>query len=803
MKPDISIVIPYFNKQYEIDLVLRAIANQEYDLSSVEVVIVDDGSPEDIRELVAEYVGRLRILYHRRAHSGNRGANRNFGAANSSGGRILFLDSDMVMEPDCLSRYATGCRDGKDIVLGTRQMLFEFDRKYIHRGVIDRQFEILRSLPASNDERISHLNYESETGKQLHGQWQLLYSHSFMVFREAFEAVGGFDEEFSRNWGAEDVELGYRFFKSGCRISVDRNIRAYHLYHPTNHDANIQSLKRNYEVFLRKHPEWHVELFTREFETWVVENIRIQERIEAGDHVLDDRIHPLPWGPGSGRKVLAGIDCQAHPGGEDPVVYLPGRRAGGAFRDCFGINTVHGDEQFEEAIVSSKYLGVSPGLFLKIASEMQRISRTLRVVGPESEAIRARRLLQQYHDREVVIFTTAQEIHGNLNRGNLLNLALACDAIGMTVGVQMFYDPRLQEDINSGYLKFEDPGKRKRLSALLSHGLNFVGDSVPSVMDFGAARRTSRGIGTRILWEDFPFQNQEPEVGGNWLPKYRRVLFRTSADSDRFPALAGSGILSIGFDGDLIGRVLAAPRASAKKGGFVFLWSCIFTSEWSFLDVALEAFVRTHARNPLVVFRVVVPGNFIRLIRNEYRNAAVEKIALNGINHIRRAYGEVLATLKARYASHANIVFIEGVLSEEDYAAEIRDADTLIDTHGHLAVNPLVLMAVALGKKPIVPDDGRYADYRLGDNLATFKTVSSSALYNSGQIDFRFVRDDDPARYQLVNKPVLESLALAMARAGEEPAAFIIEENVRKEFAERFNWLAVARRFQTFLKESF
>lgn len=804
MNDTISIVIPYFNKKYEIDLVLRAIANQDFDLGRIEIVLVDDGSPEDIADHVSEYGSRLKISCHQLPHSGNRGANRNFGASKAVGDRILFLDSDMVMENDCLSIYDSECKGERDIVLGTRQMLFEFDRKFINRTVIDTQMEVLRSLPASNDERISHLNHYRSAGRRLTGQWQLVYSHSMMVSKKALQDVGGFDEEFSKNWGAEDVELGYRLYKAGCAITLDERIRSYHLYHPTNHDANIESLKRNYVLFLRKHPDWNVELFTREFETWVVENVRIQERILARHHVLDGRRYPrIKEALGSGNCILTGIEWESEGPYGIPEVFLPGHKQAGGTTDCFGINTQFRDGCFDVAFVSCRYFSISSGLFFKIASEMERISKRLEIVGPADEVQTALSAYARYRGKEVVVFTTAQEIYSNLNRVNYLNLALACDRIGMSVGVQMFYDPCLLHDINSGYLMFSNPSKRERLSALMEHGLNFVGDSIASVMDYAAARRTSRGIGARLLWEDFPFTNMGAEVEVNYLSKYRDVIYRSSADAKRFNAGSQARILCAGFDAALVEKVMAGPRPEGSRGKFVFMWSSLFTSEWSFLDVALEAFSNVYSKDPAYEFKVVVPGNFLRLVGNEYRNASVERMAMNSINHIKTAYDLFLGSLMEKYAGHGNIVFINGVLTEEEYAMHLHDSDTLVDSHGHRSVNPLAVMSLAMGKRTIVPGDGRYSDYEAGGNLLEFETMHSSALYNPGQIDFRYIRDDDNSRYYLVHKPVRTSLEKCMAMAKTDRAGFALSEGYRRQFSAKFDWVAVAHRLKSMLREIF
>ena len=95
--PAVSVVVPYFEAQPQLDLVLAALAAQTHPASRLEVVVADDGSatPPDLGA-----AGPLAGPAGPAARPGFRAAAaRNLGAAAASGDVLLFLDGDTVPEP--------------------------------------------------------------------------------------------------------------------------------------------------------------------------------------------------------------------------------------------------------------------------------------------------------------------------------------------------------------------------------------------------------------------------------------------------------------------------------------------------------------------------------------------------------------------------------------------------------------------------------------------------------------------------------------------------------------------------------
>src|SRR5690606_32837850 len=120
--PLVSVVVPvYAVEQYLADC-LRSIVSQSY--RNLEVIVVDDGSPDgsyEIADAFARTDSRVRII--RRANGGL-GAARNTGVAEARGRYLTFVDSDDIVPRDAIARMVGSLQQsGSDFVVGAVRRL--------------------------------------------------------------------------------------------------------------------------------------------------------------------------------------------------------------------------------------------------------------------------------------------------------------------------------------------------------------------------------------------------------------------------------------------------------------------------------------------------------------------------------------------------------------------------------------------------------------------------------------------------------------------------------------------------------
>lgn len=101
-RPLVSIIIPTYNRLELIYETLDSVINQTY--KSWECIIVDDGSNQEFKTLLNAYISndkRISFFERQRAPKGV-STSRNIGVTKALGEFIMFLDSDDVLDVNCL-----------------------------------------------------------------------------------------------------------------------------------------------------------------------------------------------------------------------------------------------------------------------------------------------------------------------------------------------------------------------------------------------------------------------------------------------------------------------------------------------------------------------------------------------------------------------------------------------------------------------------------------------------------------------------------------------------------------------------
>ncbi|MBA4378457.1 MAG: hypothetical protein C0395_07355 [Gemmatimonas sp.] len=192
----LTVVIPSRDKLPLLQRTLAALWDQDLPAESWDVVVVDDGSRDGtgawLAEESARRQGRLTVVAPPR--NVGRAAARNLGARAATAAAVLFLDDDIVAPPGLLSAHlAILARHPGDGTIGlVRTACDVIDAPHFHyldtRGVAKAVGD---TVPA-----------------------RYLVTQNTAVPRDAFLAVGGFDESF-RAYGFEDMDLGFRLEDAG------------------------------------------------------------------------------------------------------------------------------------------------------------------------------------------------------------------------------------------------------------------------------------------------------------------------------------------------------------------------------------------------------------------------------------------------------------------------------------------------------------------------------------------------------------------------------------------------------------
>jgi glycosyltransferase involved in cell wall biosynthesis len=208
---NISVVIPTYNRKESLRRTLDGLSRQRYPLANFEAVVVSDGSTDGTEDMLAQFAQSapflLRTITQR---NGGPSTARNRGIWEAQYDVIVFLDDDVDPSPDFLHRHASHhVNDNRIAVLGP--MSPDPSRSSDEPAWIAWEHAMLQS---TYDMFRPGGEWTGHNAGPMH-----FYSGNASVRREWLLAVGGFDENYTRQ---EDVELAVRLQREcGVRFKFD------------------------------------------------------------------------------------------------------------------------------------------------------------------------------------------------------------------------------------------------------------------------------------------------------------------------------------------------------------------------------------------------------------------------------------------------------------------------------------------------------------------------------------------------------------------------------------------------------
>jgi glycosyltransferase involved in cell wall biosynthesis len=189
MAPKISVVIPSYNRANYIEKTIDSVLEQTVD--DIEIILVDDGSTDNTRELVHNKYGD-QVIYVYQENQGIPGA-RNTGIKNARGDYIAFLDSDDYWRPNKIERQLALINEHPEYGL-----------------LASRCDKIQCSGNIKKPNR--PLSYQGRRGKSgwvLNDLFQanFIRTSSVIIRRDCFDRVGLFDEKLKQ---AQDYDFWLR-----------------------------------------------------------------------------------------------------------------------------------------------------------------------------------------------------------------------------------------------------------------------------------------------------------------------------------------------------------------------------------------------------------------------------------------------------------------------------------------------------------------------------------------------------------------------------------------------------------------
>ena len=233
----ITLIITTYNWREALELVLCS-ARRQSRLPD-EILIADDGSRDDTRELVDEVVPKMPVPTQHvwQPDEGfRRSAILNKAIKMAAGDYIIQVDGDVILHRDFVRDHETFARSGQ-FSAGSRTLLSEsLTREVFHsKRVTFRPWEkgIRRPINALRILWLARLLYPAAL------RYDDIRGSNLAYWRDDAVAANGYNEAIA-GWGREDTEFVARLTFGGIkRRKIKFAAKQFHLYHPEASRAQL------------------------------------------------------------------------------------------------------------------------------------------------------------------------------------------------------------------------------------------------------------------------------------------------------------------------------------------------------------------------------------------------------------------------------------------------------------------------------------------------------------------------------------------------------------------------------------
>jgi glycosyltransferase involved in cell wall biosynthesis/peptidoglycan/xylan/chitin deacetylase (PgdA/CDA1 family) len=196
---ELSVVIPTYNRVSRLKKCLEALSYQTQPFSDFEVIVVVDGSNDDTVEMLEGLSTPYTLKVLNQENKGQHIA-RNYGVKHARGQYCLFLDDDIVAEPQLISEHIS-LHKLQDGVVGIGQITIT---------VTNPDWFTQRFAEGWKE----HYNQLNKASRQ--PTWSDGYGGNLSVSRTIFNEIGGFAPDIRRS---HDIELAYRLEQHGLKFT--------------------------------------------------------------------------------------------------------------------------------------------------------------------------------------------------------------------------------------------------------------------------------------------------------------------------------------------------------------------------------------------------------------------------------------------------------------------------------------------------------------------------------------------------------------------------------------------------------
>lgn len=238
-----AILISTYNWKEALGLVLDSLMQQS--VMPDEILIADDGSGEDTKELISSYSEKCKIPIRHFWQEDNgfrKSMILNKAVAGTSADYIIQTDGDCILHPEFVKDHIKSAKAniylyGSRVNIKPEAVGRVLSNKIIYFNIFSKEI--------GNKTRSLHIPFLSKMYQPHEGISKKFRGCNFSFWRKDFIEVNGYNEDFE-GWGREDSDLAIRLGNMGIKAKRLRYVGiVYHIHHNAKSKANLE---RNDEI---------------------------------------------------------------------------------------------------------------------------------------------------------------------------------------------------------------------------------------------------------------------------------------------------------------------------------------------------------------------------------------------------------------------------------------------------------------------------------------------------------------------------------------------------------------------------
>ncbi len=258
----ITAIVPTYNRPKALKLCLLSLAKQS--VLPHEILIADDGSGPETREMIAAMQQELKHLFPiKHVWHEDRGFRKpmilNETVRQSSGDYLVFIDGDCMAHrhfirehtarssPDAIlsgKRVEVG-KDLTESLLNREKVISGLNPTLVWDAVRGRSRKVEEAIMLKNGflRRLAHRDRITDDG---------VWGCNFSLYKDLFLSINGCDEDFL-DGSIEDNDLGIRVLNQGKKIRSVRGLAIiFHLWHKSSWSFSNEKYQHNLAILKRR-----------------------------------------------------------------------------------------------------------------------------------------------------------------------------------------------------------------------------------------------------------------------------------------------------------------------------------------------------------------------------------------------------------------------------------------------------------------------------------------------------------------------------------------------------------------------